>query len=141
MPRIPDRHLQSVVYIFPSEENAHSGEQAGGSGFVASYPSERGNWMFQYVVTNQHVVDRGGHWIRLNHAEGTHVVHIPPDDWVSAPDGDDFALALLDVPEHVKPYWLALDEGALTAEEVLELNVGPGTSATWWAGSRHTEVG
>lgn len=26
----------------------------------------------------------------------------------------------------MKPYWLALDEGALTAEEVRELNVGPG---------------
>lgn len=126
MPRIPDVHLQSVVFIYPSEAAARAGEQVGGSGFVVNCPSGVGQWRIRYVVTNQHVVDDGGQWVRLNHPGGTHIVHIPPDDWIHSPDGDDFALALLRLPEFVAPYELGLDVLAATREESTALKVGPG---------------
>lgn len=129
MPRIPDVHLQSVVFIYPSRDAASAGHQVGGSGFVVNYPSRVENWRIRYVVTNQHVVDRGGHWVRLNHPGGSWAVHIPPDQWVSAPGGDDFALALLRLPSYVVPYELGLDVLALTHEMIVELKVGPGDEA------------
>ena len=39
VPRIPDVHLQSVVFIYPSEQDALDGRQLGGSGFVVNYPT------------------------------------------------------------------------------------------------------
>ena len=129
MPRIPDVHLQSAVFIYPSEAAARDGQQVGGSGFVMNYPSGVGSWRIRYVVTNQHVVDGGGHWVRLNHPGGTYCAHILPDQWISAPDGDDFALAILSLPEFVVPYELSLDSLALTRDEAQALKVGPGDEA------------
>jgi hypothetical protein len=129
MPRIPDEHLRSVVYVYPSEEAARLGRQVGGSGFVVNYPSGIGLWRIRYVVTNQHVVDGGGHWVRLNHLGGTHVVHIPPDAWEPAPGGDDFALAVLRLPPNVTPMELSLDNLGVTREMAAALRVGPGDEA------------
>lgn len=129
VPRIPDVHLQSVVFVYASEDAARNGDQVGGSGFVINMPSGVAAWRIRYVVTNQHVIDHGGHWVRLNHPNGTHIVHIPPDDWLPAPDGDDFAVALLRLPTHVVPYELSLDTLALTRADATELKVGPGDEA------------
>lgn len=129
MPRIPDVHLQAVVFIYPSEDATREGQQVGGSGFVVSYPSGVGDWSIRYVVTNAHVVDGGGHWVRLNYPAGTHTQHIPPDRWEHAPGGDDFALALLPLPPQVEPYMLSLNTLALTREEAQNLRVGPGDEA------------
>lgn len=129
MPRIPDVHLQSVVFVYPSEAAARDGRQVGGSGFVVNYPSGVGPWRIRYVVTNQHVVNAGGHWVRLNHPGGTYCAHILPDQWIPSPDGDDFALAILALPEFVVPYELSLDSLGLTRDEVQTLKVGPGDEA------------
>lgn len=128
MPRIPDAHLQSVVFVYPSREHAERGEQVGGSGFVIDCGSGVGSWRIRYVVTNAHVVDQGGHWVRLNRvgSTGTHIVHIPPDEWLWAPDGDDFALALLRLPSDVVPYPLSLEPFAVTRDMGAELRVGAG---------------
>jgi hypothetical protein len=116
MPRIPDVHLQSVVFIYPSEQDAQDGRQLGGSGFVVNYPTGVGAWRTRYVVTNAHVVEAGGQWMRLNHRHGTHTVHIPPDQWETAPP-DDFAIALLSLPPRVTPMELALDKLAVTLQQ------------------------
>lgn len=129
MPRIPDRHLQSVVFIYPSREAAERGDQVGGTGFVVTQPTGVGNSRIRYVVTNEHIVSGGGHWVRLNHLGGTYVKHVPPDEWEWAPDGDDFALATLALPDYVVPYAVALDIAAATREEAKALNVGPGDEA------------
>jgi hypothetical protein len=129
LPRIPDVHLQAVVFIYPSEDAAHEGLQVGGSGFVVNYPSGVRDWRIRYVVTNKHVVDGGGHWVRLNSPDGSYTVDIPPDEWQWAPGGDDFALAVLRLPGRVAPYELSLDSLSLTREEALALRVGPGDEA------------
>ena len=109
MPRIPDDHLRSVVFIYPSQAAAEAGRQEGGSGFVVDFPSGVANWRIRYVVTNVHVIDGGGHWVRLNGPTGSHVVHIPPEEWTAGDKGDDLAVALLRLPEEVMPYQLSLD--------------------------------
>jgi hypothetical protein len=116
------------VFVYPSQETAERGERVGGSGFVVNYSSGIGNWRIRYVVTNAHVVERGGHWVRLNRGgfTGTHIVYIPPDEWTWAPSGDDFAIALLRLPSEVVPYELSLDTLALTREEAAALKVGVG---------------
>lgn len=128
LPRIPDAHLQSVVFIYRSEADAQEGRQTGGSGFVVNYPSGMGDLRIRYVVTNAHVMEKGGQWVRLNSPDGTHIVHIPPDQWETAPP-DDFAIAVLRLPSHVTPFELLLDILAVTREKVVALNVGPGDEA------------
>lgn len=130
MPRIPDSHLQSVIFVYPSEQTARDGDQVGGSGFVVNYPSGVSDWRIRYVVTNQHTIDLGGHWVRLNRVGGTHIVHIPPQDWTLAPEGDDFAIATLSLPPSVAPYEIPLD-GDLTGtrQALVELGIGPGDEA------------
>ncbi len=123
MPRIPDVHLRSVAFIYDSEQAANEGHQAGATGFVANYPSGVGNWRIRYIVTNKHVVDHKGHWVRLDHQSGTHTVHIPPDEWVDAPGDDDFALAVLRLPESVALFALPLDS---QADDKASFNIGPG---------------
>lgn len=125
MPRIPDAHLQSVVFIYRSEEAARTGAQHGGSGFVVNYPAGIGDWRIRYVVTNAHVIDSGGQWVRLNCSGGTYILHIPHDQWDTAPP-DDFAIAVLRLPPQVAPFELSLDTLAVTRQEVQALGVGPG---------------
>lgn len=136
MPRIPDVHLQSVVFIYPSVDAAQRGVQAGGSGFVISYPSGTG-WNIRYVVTNKHVFDNNGIYVRLNypHGRGFHVVGISADLWTEAPGEDDFVVAVLPLPDAIQPYELTLNNPGpigrldLTREEATALHVGPGDEA------------
>lgn len=109
MPRIPDAHLASVVFVYPSLDAARRGHQVGGSGFVVNTPTPNTRWRVRYVVTNRHVVDGGGHWIRLNRDGGTHVVHLGPENWHFPDAADDIAIAALPLPSGVAPYELSLD--------------------------------
>ncbi len=86
MPRIPDAHLESVVFVYPSRDAATRGERVGGSGFVIDYGSGIGDWRIRYAVTNAHVVEQGGHWVRLNRVgfRGLHIAAIPPENWDSS---------------------------------------------------------
>lgn len=128
MPRIPDDHLQSVVFIYGSEEDARHGRQAGGSGFVVNYAAGVGAWRIRYVVTNAHVMENGGQWVRLNHPQGTYTLHIPPDQWETSPP-DDFAIAVLSLPQAVAPFQISLETYALTRQKAKAFNVGPGDEA------------
>lgn len=126
MPRIPNEHLLAVVFIYPSEGAAQEGAPVGASGFVVNVPSGVAPWRIRYVVTNKHVIDNGGHWVRLNRYGGTHCVHVPPEDWAVPTQDDDLAVAVLRLPEGVRPFELSLDSLALTRAEVVTLKVGPG---------------
>ena len=62
----------------------------------------------RYVVTNAHVMEAGGQWVRLDHPHGTYIAHIPPEQWETVPP-DDFAIAVLSLPPQVSPFELSLD--------------------------------
>ena len=132
MPRIPDEHLRSIVFIYDSIEAAREGRQVGGSGFVVNCTSGVGNFRVRYVLTNQHVLDHGGYWVRLNNPIGPHphaVVHVPEEKWFRAPDDDDFAIAVLPLPTTIRPLEITLENFAVTRELAKTLSVGPGDEA------------
>src|SRR5687768_2114902 len=55
MPRIPPKFLNSVFYLYKSEDDAERGEDFGGTGFLVGVPSRNAGHMFVYAVTNWHV--------------------------------------------------------------------------------------
>jgi hypothetical protein len=57
MPRIDDKLLTSVFYLYPSVDAAEKNEKSGGTGFFVSVPSEtKAHVSFIYGVSNAHVV-------------------------------------------------------------------------------------
>ena len=73
MPRIPDIILNSIVYLDRDEDEAETGAEAGGSGFLLMTPSRANlvsanarNAAHIYVVTNAHVVANGSPVVRVN---------------------------------------------------------------------------
>lgn len=62
MARIDDRVLGSVIYLYASPEDAESGSEFGGSGFLLSVQSEiHSDYFHVYAVTNKHVVNDPGY--------------------------------------------------------------------------------
>ena len=73
LPRIPDIILNSIVYLYRDEEEAETGAEVGGSGFLLVTPSRarlvspnarRATHI--YVVTNAHVIESGSSVVRVN---------------------------------------------------------------------------
>jgi len=125
LPRIPDVHLQAVVFIYPSREAAKQGQRVGGSGFVVEYPTQVPGIALPYVVTNGHVIDSGGQWVRFNIPGGTYVHHVPPEEWLTFPP-DDFATAPLNLPFHVRPYAIPLAGSCVDRDTSQRLRLGQG---------------
>ena len=105
MPSIPLEVRECAIYLYASEEAAEAGTQAGGSGFlviipVPGYEEEAATY---YAVTNTHVVGNGFMCVRLNTLDGGHdSVVLQAEDWVLHPDGDDLAIAELDLPPDLR---------------------------------------
>jgi len=99
MPEIEQRLLDSVIYLYPTQEDARAGGVSGGSGFLLSVdlPDHPG-MIALYAVTNAHVIGGGATVIRLN-AGDADVKTIPYQDahWQRHPNGDDVAAAFLGV--------------------------------------------
>ncbi len=59
MPRVPDLMLNCAVYLYPDVSHAQEGDQAGGTGFLLSIPSERVPPLHHvYAITNRHVIEK-----------------------------------------------------------------------------------
>lgn len=105
MPTIPPEVLDCAVYLYSSPEAARSGERAGGSGFLVMVPlpgheEEAGTF---YVVTNAHVVGSGFCCVRLNTAVGGHdSIEIADENWIRHPEGDDLAIAEIDLSQEFR---------------------------------------
>ncbi|WP_042386517.1 S1 family peptidase [Streptacidiphilus melanogenes] len=122
MPRIPDDFLKAVVFIYPSQDAALEGLPEGGSGFLVSHGTPESDLRTCYVVTNAHVVESGGQWVRLDDGR---IVNIPNEDWQTGIP-DDYAVARLTVSDCTNTVQFPIETMALTPEEAQELNVGPG---------------
>ena len=127
MPRITDELLKSVVYLFRDEESALSGKGGGGTGFLIQYIDD-GGFVFWYVVSNLHVVNQGYRTLRVNGREGVIAIEIPPDDWTQHPDGDDIAVAPVDIEDHGKLAFSSANWGNIvgTPQRMEELDIGVG---------------
>jgi hypothetical protein len=127
VPRIPDRLLDCVVYLYPSEAAAEDGERMGGSAFIIGLPIADDNRdCVTAIVTNKHVIERGNMVARLNRIDGK-LDPIPLDGerWFTHPAGDDLAVCLVGLNKRVhKIEYLA--PGEWCGEGRVEmLNIGP----------------
>jgi hypothetical protein len=115
MPAIDPRLLNSVIFLYASEQNARDGTASGGSGFLVSVPSRLdANWAYVYAVTNRHVLDGGFHVIRVNTADGgTRAITTEAGDWTFAAEDD---LAVSPFPVHDNIQWDSIGTEAFLPE-------------------------
>ena len=99
MPRVPSNYLDSVCYLYNSEDDAKKGVNFGGTGFLVSYPSITPGQVFLYIVTNWHVACRdGASCVRINKIDGTHdIFPYEPHEWEFDPRYD-IAVKLISLP-------------------------------------------
>jgi hypothetical protein len=100
MPAIPPPFIDCALRLYPSAEAARSGRPAGGSGFLAAVKVRgRQDAGTLYAVTNRHLVAAGATVVRLDTHDGHHdVLDVDRAAWTLHPDGDDLAIARVDLP-------------------------------------------
>lgn len=128
MPRISDRVLDCVVYLYRSIEEAAEGRNVGASGFLLGCDTEKLGppAAHIYAVTNRHVVDQGFTKVRLNtKAGGLGVCNFEVPSWFCS-DTDDLAVVPMpDVADDFKIH--AIPRASLISEQFLsEHGVGVG---------------
>jgi hypothetical protein len=114
MPRIPEGLLDSIIFLYQSEEDAASGapgqltedRPAGGTGFLVQDPEEP---RCIFVVTCQHVIAHGATVIRANLADSTRTISGAREDWIPHPAGDDLAVRVLLRDEELASLGLPFD--------------------------------
>jgi hypothetical protein len=131
--RISDTILDTVIYLYPSVDDAVAGRDVGASGFLVGVPStvseER---VYLYAVTNRHAVRKSiregnAPVIRLNTKDGgKDVLPTTEDDWAFHQDEDDVVCLLkFASPEKYKFNFIPV-RIFLTAEEAEVHHIGPG---------------
>ncbi|MGB8898456.1 MAG: serine protease [Methylocella sp.] len=100
MPHIPQNVINSVFYLYASREDAESGRDPGGTGFIVSYESADGANQF-YAVTNWHVVCDGQEAypvIRLNkNGGGIDIIDLDCSEWEFLPGKYDVAVRPINI--------------------------------------------
>jgi hypothetical protein len=106
VPRIPDKFLDCVIYLYPDAKSADEGEGIGGSGFLAGVLTTGlpQNFYFLYAVTNKHVIKNGATTIRFSTRVGEkEIFETDERAWVSHPAGDDLAACVISFdPQNIK---------------------------------------
>lgn len=121
MPRIPDEVLESVFYLYPSFQAAEAGEHAGGCGFFVLVPFERGTNDHLYMVTNKHVIERGGLTARINIDADTSIPFDTDErEWFPHPGGDDLAILLVEFPFTFTCKGLVMKEGVVVTPKLIQ---------------------
>ncbi len=129
MPRIPDELMDSVIYLYKTEQDAEDGERAGGTGFLVSVPAvTEGAPATVYAVTNRHVIDKGFPVVRLNNVrDEKEVLPLELRQWEHHPGKDDISACPIGLqPEHHRFYALGRDDWFVTEDEIADEAVGPG---------------
>lgn len=120
MPKIAQHYLDCSVYLYDSQQAAEAGENFGGSGCLIQVESDPHTKRAAdgrptkdvvyfpphlYAVTNAHVV-RGFPVIRLNTVDDTiDVLNLSVNDWICHPNGDDLAVAPIQLPTSKHNYF------------------------------------
>jgi hypothetical protein len=131
MPPIPKHYLHCSAYLYPSKQSARDGERFGGSGFLVHVPVEgHEGWGSLSVITNKHVLDSGGLFIRLNTTTGgTDVKETERDEWVDHSNGFDVSAYPLDIEGRPFEYSSISTVDFITREIVADYDIGPGDEA------------
>lgn len=132
MSRIQDEFLKTVIYLYPSEEDADNGTDTGGAGCLVTVPSVKiKKILYVYAATNKHVIHSAkSPVVRLNRIDGsTEIFPFKQNDWTDHPDQDDISIVpiSLDLSKHkVK----AISSNMFINKEIiLSNNIGLGDEA------------
>ena len=98
MPRLPEDYLDTVAFLYPSEDAAKEGAPGGATGFLVAHPGDGASMaLHPYVVTNKHCL-RDGLTIRVTTRSsgstepGVRTIVTKECDWIKHPDGYDVAV-------------------------------------------------
>jgi hypothetical protein len=134
MPRINERILECVFYIYPTREAAENGERAGGTGFFTHIVSEADpDEKYVYAVTAKHVIDDikvDNPIIRVNKRDGwpeeNRFIKTDRADWKRLLNAeDDITVYYIGVRATDSMFSIGVDE-YLTVQQQIDLNIGPG---------------
>jgi hypothetical protein len=129
MPRIPDGVLASVIFLYPTVEDAEQGKPVGGSGFLLAVDAHyNGVPPTVYAVTNSHVIAEGGSSVVRATIRGgeTEILDLRGSYWCHRLDGDDVAICMLDMDDAARRFW-PIESDLLCAEEDMnKYTIGPG---------------
>ena len=120
--------LDIVFFLYPNEEDAKKGANAGGTGFFVALPSDIApdHLHHLYAVTNWHVaVNSGSSVIRINRTDGgVEIFEFGPDEWEFVPNGHDVAVIPIDLdPKVVKAEAILATSFFLTDEWIKEKEI------------------
>lgn len=127
MPRIPQKILDCVCYLYADEEHARSGRNFGGTGFMVAVPSERVPGLnYIYAVTNWHVACQGFPVVRINTKDGgTDILAFGMDQWEFS-SRFDIAVLPLPIREDLHRFALISTDMFLRQEEIDAERMTPG---------------
>jgi hypothetical protein len=134
MSRIYDEVLECSIFLYASEEDAVAGENYGGSGFLVGWPFVSDSTLLHpYAVTNSHVIDDGFTVPRMNDSlslKAGEPLPLTQGNWIHHPDGDDIAIAPLDLdPATYQIRLLRPERSFLTKEIQKKIQLGAGDDA------------
>jgi Trypsin-like peptidase domain len=126
--RIGDEFLECVVYIYPNEEDANDGREAGGSGFLVNFPTPEEGKDRVFVVTNRHVIEHlPAPVVRVNRTDGSFdSIRTNKIAWKIHPEGDD--IAAIDFTQRSAEHsirWVDI-RTALPEHKIQDFNIGIG---------------
>lgn len=132
MPRIDEKVLDTVFYLYATVDDAKAGAGFGGTGFLVFFPSTDGGensntngWL--YAVTNWHVAVRDGFSVlRINSRAGPpDILEFGPEDWVFDPR---FDVAILPISLHEKTHKFSVVATRIFTSDFMAANsnIGPG---------------
>jgi hypothetical protein len=105
MPRIEDRLLKSVIYLYKSKEDAEGGAP-GGSGFLVGEPCAIPEAVFLFAVTNAHVAKLCP-VVRTAGPLDKRVVVRDESEWYRHPEQDDVVVTPIGfAPEDARDFYL-----------------------------------
>jgi hypothetical protein len=128
MPRIQDRVLDAVVYLYDSKDEALAGEAAGGSGFLVGVKTTilPPPASFIYAVTNRHIIESGATCIRLNTMAGDiDVFPFTKADWEVSLTDDLAIISMPDIADVFKIHSIPADS-LISEQFVIDHDIGVG---------------
>jgi hypothetical protein len=109
VPRLNDNFPKIAIYLYPSVQNAETGDAIGGSGFLLMVPSRQfAPDVYLYAVTNRHVIEHGCCVLRMNRRQGApRILELEESDWILS-DDDDLAVHFLNADKDADAVYLSL---------------------------------
>ena len=125
MPKIPPRVVNCVFYLYETREDAETGTNKQGTGFIVALRSAVQSQIFPYFVTNKHVAEQGASVVRIDKYDGTHsIFDYDCVEWESLPHYD---IAVHPAPLGDEHNFTVVQEGMfLTKERKEKEQIGPG---------------